>query len=76
MVRHKLDSVNDFARQGYNLRFTCDRCGRVVEVGAVRMMQELAQRHASQSIARLEERAKCRHFGHKGAAISAREINL
>jgi hypothetical protein len=76
MVRHKLDSVNDFTRQGCNLRITCDGCGRVVEASAVHMMQELQQRGASQSIAKLEERAKCQQCGHKGAAITACEINF
>lgn len=76
MVRHKLDSVNDFARQGYNLRMACDGCARVVEASAFHMMQELAQRGASQSIARLEERAKCQQCGHRGATITACEKNF
>ena len=76
MVRHKLDSVSDFARQGYNLRLTCNGCGRVVEASAPLMMQELSRRHASQSIAKLEERAKCQECGHRGASITACEINF
>lgn len=76
MVRYKLDSVNDFARQGYNLRFTCYGCGRVVEASAVHMMQELAKRHASQSVASLEERARCQQCGHRGAAITACEASF
>ncbi|MBY6016164.1 hypothetical protein KUV75_14805 [Qipengyuania gaetbuli] len=76
MVRHSLDSVNEFARRGYNLRITCDGCGRVIEASAVLMMQELAKRGAPLSIARFEERARCKECGHRGAAITACEINF
>ena len=76
MVRHSLDSVNEFARRGYNLRITCGGCGRIIEANAVHMMQELAQRRASMSIARLEERAKCRECGHRGATITACEVSF
>ncbi len=76
MVRHSLDSVNEFARRGYNLRICCNGCGRVVEASAVLMMMELNQRRASLSIAKLEDRAKCRECGHRGAAITACEVNF
>ena len=76
MVRHKLDSVNNFARAGYNLRITCNGCGRVIEASAVHMMQELAQHRASMSIERLENRARCRECGHRGATVTACEINF
>ena len=76
MVRHRLDSVSDFARQGYNLRLTCNGCGRIVEASAPLMMQELSRRHASQSIEKLEERVKCQECGHRGASITACEINF
>ena len=76
MVRHSLDSVNDFARNGYNLRISCNGCGRVKEANAVEMMLELNRRRAALSIASLEERAKCRECGHKGATITACEIDL
>lgn len=76
MVRHRLDSVNQFARHGYNLKITCDNCGRVVEASSVLMMQELSERRMSLSIAKLEERMKCRVCGHRGAAIMACAINF
>ena len=76
MVRHSLDSVNEFARQGYNLRICCNGCGRVIEASALEMMQELHRRRASQSIDRLEDRAKCRQCGHRGATITPCEINF
>ncbi|AXK43975.1 hypothetical protein [Erythrobacter aureus] len=76
MARHKLDSVNDFTRRGYNLRFTCEGCGRVVEANAVELLQELGRRRLSLSIERIEDRAKCRECGHRGAAVTACEINF
>lgn len=76
MVRHKLDSVNDFTRKGYNLRITCNRCSRVVEANAIEMMLELNQRRAPLSILTIEERAKCRECGHRGATITACETNF
>lgn len=76
MVRHKLDSVNECARRGYNLRITCDGCGRAVEANAVLMMQELHRHGAGMSIAKLEDRAKCRECGHRGATIMPCEINF
>ena len=76
MVRHKLDSVSAFARAGYNLRITCSGCGRIIEANAVHLMQELAHRRASMLIERLEERARCRECGHRGATVSACEISF
>lgn len=76
MVRHSLDSVNDFARQGYNLRITCDGCGRVIEANAIEMMVELNRRRAPLGIAQFEERAKCRECGHRGAAVTACEVSF
>lgn len=76
MVRHSLDSVNEFARQGYNLRITCNGCGRVIEASAVLMMQELAQRGAPLCIARLEQRVRCLECRDKGETITACEISF
>ena len=76
MVRHKLDSVNECARRGYNLRITCGGCGRVIEANAVHMMQEIGLRGGSMALARLEERAKCRECGHRGATVMPCEVNF
>ena len=76
MSRAKLDTVNEFARRGYNLRIACEGCGRVIEASSVLMMQELHQRRASMAIAQLEERARCRECGHKGATITACEVTF
>ncbi len=76
MGRHRLDSVNDFARRGYNLRIICEGCGRTVEASAVLMMQELGNRRLSLSIEKIEERARCTVCRHRGAAITACESNF
>ena len=76
MVRHRLDSVNECARRGYNLRIVCDGCGRVVETNAVVMMQQLHALRASMSLDVLERRAKCRTCGHRGASVTPCEIDF
>tara|TARA_Y100001933_G_scaffold233277_1_gene252481 strand:+ start:155 stop:466 length:312 start_codon:yes stop_codon:yes gene_type:complete len=74
MVRHKLDSVNECARRGYNLRITCGGCNRVIEANAVLMMQEL--RGGSMALHKLEERAKWSECGHRGATVMPCEITF
>lgn len=76
MVRHKLDSVNECARKGYDLRITCRSCGRSSEVSAVIMMQELAKRSASMALTEIERRAKCRICHHRGATVMPTEIDF
>ncbi|SFO94124.1 hypothetical protein SAMN04488060_0857 [Qipengyuania nanhaisediminis] len=76
MARHSLDSVNEFARRGYNLRITCLGCGRVIEANAIELMVELNRQRAPLSIASLEDRAKCRECGHRGATITACEVRF
>ena len=76
MVRHKLDSVNECARKGYNIRLTCGGCGRAVEANAVLLMQELHGHGRGMSLAVLEARAKCRECGHRGATAMPCEINF
>ena len=67
MVRQKLDTVNECARRGYNLRIICSGCNRVVEDNAVLMMQAL--RGKGMALDKLEERAKCSECGHRGATV-------
>ena len=74
MVRYKLDSVNECARRGYNLRITCGGCNRVIEANAVLMMQEL--RGGSMALHKLEERAKWSECGHRGATVMPCEITF
>ena len=76
MARHKLDSVNECARRGYNLRITCRQCGHVVEANASLMMQELGKRRAGMALEALEDRARCKQCGHRGATVMPCEINF
>ena len=55
MVRHKLDSVSDFSRQGYNLRIRCLGCERVIDANAIIVSLELGKRGASRNIDNLEK---------------------
>ena len=76
MVRHRLDSVNDFARQGYNLRIRCRVCDHVVDASAIEMMGELHKRRLGFSIEKLEDNMKCRACGWRGATITPVEANF
>lgn len=73
MVRHKLDSVNAFARKGYWLHIQCRKCAHAAERAPVPLMMQLHHRKLGLSIDQLEQRAKCTSCGHRGATISACE---
>ena len=76
MARHRLDSIHDLARRGYNARIACDGCGHVVDANAVLMMGEIGTARAKWSLERLERAMRCTSCGHRGAAIMACEINF
>ena len=67
---------NAFARPEVQSPHKLQRSERVIETNAAMMILELAQRRASLSIARLEERAKCRECSPKGATITACKANF
>jgi hypothetical protein len=69
VIRHRLDSISDFARQGYNLRFTCGACGHVVDANAIEMMRELHRRKLSLKVSAVERRAKCSACGERKAKM-------
>lgn len=69
MARHRMDSLSDVSRKGYNLRFTCRRCSRVIEANATLLQIELYKRGGSLALADIEQRAKCRGCGHRGASV-------
>lgn len=71
MSRQRLETINDFARQGYNLRFTCEACGHVMDANAVEMMRELHRRRFSLKIEAVERRAKCSNCGERTATVTA-----
>lgn len=76
MVRHRLDSVNDFSTHGYNLRISCRVCDHVVDASAIEMTMELLRRNLPRSIDLLEDRMKCQKCGWRGANISAVEAKF
>lgn len=73
MVRHKLDSVNAFARKRYWLHIQCRKCGHAAERAPTPLLIELHQRKLRLTIDQLERRVKCTRCGHRDARISACE---
>lgn len=76
MARHRLDSLHDFARRGYNARFTCGACSHSIEANAVLLVGEIGAARAKWPVERLGERMKCSRCGHRGATVQACEINF
>lgn len=70
MVRHKLDSVSDFARGGYLVRARCLDCKRTTDLNPALLMQQLHQRRRSQKIEDLERALRCQSCGHRGAHVT------
>lgn len=71
MGRHALDSINEFARLGYKVRFTCQACGHLIDASPVELMAELHRRRQSLAIDRVEQRAKCSKCGERRAKVTA-----
>jgi hypothetical protein len=69
MVRISLDSINEFARQGYAVRATCS-CGNVSDWNAVLLMGELHRRKRSLRIDTVERSLRCSACGKRGATIT------
>ena len=69
MARHKLDSVNEFARRGYWLRILCETCQHETHANPIAIMGELHARRASLAIDRLEDRLRCSACGKAGARV-------
>jgi len=68
MARHRLDSLSDYARQGFNARIVCHACEHVVEANAVLLAQEAHDRRISTDIGKLADRMRCSNCGAKGQA--------
>lgn len=73
MVRHRLDSINEFARQGYMLRIACLVCDHQVDAHPINLMTELHKRKLGMSIDALEARMKCQRCGWRGARVTPTE---
>lgn len=71
MGRHSLESINDFARLGYRVRFTCGACGYAVDANAGELMGTLHRRRQPLGVEAVEPRAKCSKCGERGAKVTA-----
>jgi hypothetical protein len=69
MSRARLESINEFARQGYAVRVTCS-CGNVSDWNAVLLMGELHRRRQSLAVDEVERRFRCSACGERGATIT------
>ena len=72
MGRIKLDTINEFARQGYLVNVTCSACGNQVEWHPIALMGELQKRRVSLSVERIEQRLKCSGCGARKAIVRPR----
>jgi hypothetical protein len=69
MGRIKLDTISDFARQGYAVRVTC-ACGNVSDWNAVLLMGELHKRRRSLMIGVVERSLRCSSCGRRDGTIT------
>jgi len=69
MGRSKLDTVSDFARQGYFVRVTCVKCGKVSDWNAIELMGELYRRRISMAVEQVEKRLRCSTCGARQARL-------
>ena len=76
MVRHRLDSISDCSRRGYNLRISCLKCDHVVEADTLELMREMSIELVKMPLGKFESRARCTECGHRGATVTPCEINF
>ncbi|KRA84053.1 hypothetical protein [Altererythrobacter sp. Root672] len=71
MVRHRLDSLSDFARKGYHLRVECQACKHVVIADPAVLSMEIRGKKA---IVAIERRMRCQACGERKARIFAEPL--
>lgn len=69
----RLDSINDYARQGYDLRVTCRGCGRVVVLDSARLATSCGNDRHSRDISAIQARLSCRECGGRDVKCGAVE---
>ena len=62
----RLDTVNDCARKGYNLRIRCLACGHVVDASAALMAMQLRRQV---SLKAFEDRVTCSRCGKRNGHV-------
>ena len=70
MVRHRVDTLNDAARQGYEVKVVCQSCGREQRLDPAVMMARLHGRGLSLRFEAIEERARCSACGARRAHVT------
>ena len=73
MGRIKLDTITDFTRHGYDVKVTCEACGKVTHWVAVELAMELHRRKKSTQIESVERLMRCRACGKRQAVIQPTE---
>jgi len=73
MGRIKLDTITDFSRHGYDVKVTCEACGKVSHWVAVELAMELSHRRKSLRIEAVEPLMKCTACGERRAVIQPTE---
>ena len=74
MGRIKLDTINDFARRGYDARITCEACGKVTHWNATELVMELHRRRKPLRVEAVEPLMKCTACGKRRAIIQPVEM--
>lgn len=69
MGRIKLDNITDFTRHGYDVRVTCEACGKVTHWVAVELAMELHRRRKPTRIEAVEPLMRCSACGKRRAVI-------
>ncbi|KRA81632.1 hypothetical protein [Altererythrobacter sp. Root672] len=71
MVRHRLDSLSDFARKGFHLRVECQSCKHVVIADPAVLSMEV---RGKKDITGIERRMRCGECGERKARITAEPL--
>jgi hypothetical protein len=59
MGTHRLDSVSDYVRHGFNIRVVCLDCKRASVLNARQLLEKLAGQKRSTKIGDVAKRLKC-----------------
>ena len=69
MGRIKLETINDFARRGYDAKVVCGACGNATHWNAVELAMELQRRRKPLRVEAVEPLMKCKACGKRRAMI-------
>jgi hypothetical protein len=69
MGTHRLDSVSDFVRHGFNIRVVCLDCKRASVMNALQLLETLTRAKQSTKIPHVAKRLKCGWCDSKNAQL-------